>query len=257
MTEDVATTGREKPLTIGMLIYPNFTLLDLAGPQAVLGMHAETLLLWKSRNPVMTDAGIAMHPTTTFDECPDALDVLFVPGGLGTNAAMQDEAVVAFLSRAGRSARYVTSVCTGSLLLAMAGLLDGRRAATHWAFYDALAASGAIAVHERVVVDGNRFSGGGVTAGIDFGLRLLQELRDERVAKTTQLIIEYDPEPPFQAGTPEQAGSEIVGEAMKMLDNASSEIVQTLKAGRVSSRRAASVEDDAALTHADEAEILV
>ena len=218
-----------QPLTIGMVLYPNFTLLDLAGPHAVLGLHGKTLLLWKSLDPVMTDTGVSLNPTTTFDDCPDGLDALFVPGGFGTNAAMQDEEVVAFLARSGRSARYVTSVCSGSLLLGMAGLLDGFRAATHWACYGALAKSGAIPVHDRVVMDRNRMSGGGVTAGIDFGLRLLAELRDEPTARTTQLILEYDPQPPFDAGTPDRAGAEVTQAARLLLGDMDAEMMATLR----------------------------
>jgi transcriptional regulator GlxA family with amidase domain len=120
------------PLNVGMLLYPNFTLLDLAGPHAALGMHGKTHLLWKTMDPVWTDTGISINPTTTFEEAPADLDVVFVPGGHGTGDAMQDQEILEFLARAGSSARYVTSVCTGSLLLGKAGLLDGYRAATHW-----------------------------------------------------------------------------------------------------------------------------
>ncbi len=203
-----------KPLQIGMLLYPGLTLLDLVGPQAALGMHGKTLLLWKDLEPVWADTGISVNPTTTFADCPRDLDVLFVPGGFGTNKAMQDGAIVDFLAEVGPTARYVTSVCTGALLLGMAGLLDGYRANTHWAFRDALEATGATVTAGRVVVDRNRLTGGGVTAGIDFGLTLLAELRGEQVARVTQLALEYDPEPPFQAGSPEKAGAEVTGIAL-------------------------------------------
>ena len=229
MSDRSPMTTPVQPLTIGMLLYPNFTLLDLAGPHAALGLHGKTLLLWKSMDPVMTDTGISLNPTTVFDDCPEDLDVLFVPGGYGTNAAMQDEAVIAFLARSGRTARFVTSVCSGSLLLGMAGLLDGFRAATHWACYGALEASGAIPVHDRVVMDRNRVSGGGVTAGIDFGLELLAQLRDETTAKTTQLILEYDPQPRFDTGTPERAGVEITRAAQHLLGDMDAEMTATLR----------------------------
>ena len=229
---DQFTPLTAKPLTIGMVLYPDFTLLDLVGPQAVLGLHGKTLLLWKDMEPVPTETGLLMHPTTTFSECPDKLDVLFVPGGYGTNAAMQDMAVVDFLVRSGKTARYITSVCSGSLLLGMAGLLDGYRAATHWGCYGALAVSGAVPVHERVVIDRNRVSGGGVTAGIDFGLQLLAELRDENTAKTTQLVIEYDPQPPFRAGNPDQAGPEITAAAQALLGDMDEQMAKTLQARR-------------------------
>lgn len=220
----------EKELKIGMVLYPGLTFLDLVGPQTVLSLYGKTLLLWKTMEPVATEAGNTVNPTTTFDECPDDLDVLFVPGGYGTNAAMQDEQIVSFLTRVGPSARYITSVCSGSILLGMAGLLEGYKAATHWACYGALEASGAIPVRERVVIDRNRISGGGVTAGIDFGLQLLAELRDEKTAKTAQLIIEYDPLPPFQAGSPETAGSDVKDAAMQILGDMDEQMAQTLRA---------------------------
>ena len=205
------------PLTIGMLLYPGFTLLDLAGPQSSLGLHGRTLLFWKTLDPVPTDSGISLNPTHTFEQAPDDLDILFVPGGFGTNEAMRDGEVIDFLARLGPKARYVTSVCSGSLLLGMAGLLDGRRAATHWALYDTLKALGVEAGSERVVVDGNRFTGGGVTAGIDFGLTLLAELRGEETAKLTQLMMEYDPQPPFATGHPRTAGPALTQAALGML----------------------------------------
>ena len=213
------------PFTVGMLLYPGFTLLDLAGPQAALGLHGRTFLLWKTLEPVPADTGVSLNPTATFADCPRDLDVLFVPGGLGTNAAMKDAEIVDFLAGIGTSARYVTSVCSGALLLGMAGLLDGYRAATHWACFDALEAVGATATRQRVVVDRNRVTGGGVTAGIDFGLTLLAELRGEQVAKVTQLMMEYDPEPPFQTGTPEAAGPELTGIALAMTRGAGAEAV--------------------------------
>jgi cyclohexyl-isocyanide hydratase len=195
-----------QPLQLGMLIYPGMTLLDLAGPQAALGMHGTTHLVWKTMEPVPTDAGVALLPTTTFADCPRDLDVLFVPGGFGSNDVMEDADVLRFLAERGSRARYVTSVCSGSLVLGAAGLLDGYQAATHWAAYEALEALGVQGVHARVVIDRNRVTGGGVTAGIDFGLTLLAELRGEIAAKVTQLAMEYDPAPPFDTGSPASAG---------------------------------------------------
>lgn len=220
------------PLEIGMLLYPGMTLLDLAGPQAALGMHGRTHLFWKTLDPVMTDTGIALVPTATFADAPDKLDVLFVPGGFGTNAAMQDEEIITFLAERGPGARYVTSVCSGSLLLGMAGLLDGYRAATHWACYDALEALGVQPDDKRVVVDRNRFTGGGVTAGIDFGLVLLAELRGEDVAKMTQLMMEYDPAPPFRTGHPRTAGPEMTAAALALVGSTSRESVEIAKTRR-------------------------
>lgn len=207
----------QPPLAIGMLLFPGLTLLDLVGPQAALGLHGRTHLLWKTLEPVASDTGVSLLPTTTFADCPAELDVLFVPGGFGTNDAMRDPDVLHFLADRGRRARYVTSVCTGSLVLGAAGLLDGYRAATHWASYEALEALGVEAVRRRVVVDRNRISGGGVTAGLDFGLTLLAELRGEPAAKLTQLMLEYDPKPPFDAGSPEGAGPEATAAVRAML----------------------------------------
>ncbi len=204
----------DQPLKLGIVLFPGLTLLDLAGPQAALGMHAQTLLFWKNLDPVPTDSGISLNPTHSFDEAPDQLDILFVPGGFGTNDAMADDEIIDFLAKIGPKARYVTSVCSGALLLGMAGLLEGYRAATHWAMYDVLEALGVEAGRERVVADRNRFTGGGVTAGIDFGLTLLAELRGEHVAKITQLMMEYDPRPPFNTGHPGVAGPELTKVAL-------------------------------------------
>ena len=220
------------PLEIGMVIYPGMTLLDLAGPQSALGMHGRTHLFWKTLDPVMTDSGVALLPTATFGDAPIKLDVLFVPGGFGTVATMKDEEVLAFLADRGRDARYVTSVCSGSLILGMAGLLDGYRAATHWATYEALEAMGVEAGYDRVVADRNRFTGGGVTAGIDFGLTLLAELRGEQVAKITQLMMEYDPAPPFSTGSPSSAGPELVAAATAMMGNTMAEGVELARKRR-------------------------
>ena len=204
----------QSPLQLGILLYPHMTLLDLAGPQATLGFHSTTHLISDSLDPVLTDSGISLLPTVTFETCPKDLDVLFVPGGFGTNRALQQENVLRFLATAGKRARFITSVCSGSVLLAAAGLLDGYKAATHWAVYEQLETfPGVTGVHERVVADRNRFTGGGVTAGIDFGLTLLAALRGEETAKMTQLMMEYDPKPPFNTGTPATAGPQLTAMA--------------------------------------------
>jgi cyclohexyl-isocyanide hydratase len=196
---------------IGMLLYPGLTQLDLTGPFEVLHRipDAKVHLLWKTRDPVTADSGLTLTPSTTLADCPQ-LDVLFVPGGAGQLALMQDGEVLAFLRAQGQAARYVTSVCTGALLLGAAGLLAGYDAATHWAFMELLPAFGARPVRRRVVVDRNRITGGGVTAGIDFGLRVAAELAGEPLAKAIQLGLEYDPEPPFACGHPDRADAEIV-----------------------------------------------
>jgi len=227
------------PLQIGILLYPEVTLLDFAGPQAALGMHGKTHLLAKTMEPVSSDFGVSVMPTATFENCPKNLDVLLVPGGSGSNAAMQDAETLEFLAEAGKTARYVTSVCSGSLILGAAGLLDGYKAATHWIAYDALEALGVEGVHQRVVIDRNRISGGGVTAGIDFGLTLLAELRGETVAKVTQLAMEYDPKPPFNVGTPELAGPELTGIVMGMTAEMRNETIAIAQAAHDAQTQAA------------------
>jgi cyclohexyl-isocyanide hydratase len=217
--------SQQPPLQIGMLLYPGFTLLDLAGPQAALGMHGKTHLVWKTLDTVPTDSGIGIQPTTTFGDCPDDLDILFVPGGMGTGDAMADKEILQFLKDRAARARYVTSVCSGSLILAAAGLLRGYKATTHWATHEILSACGVESVQERVVIDRNRLSGGGVTAGIDFGLVLLARLRGDDVAKTTQLMLEYDPEPPFDSGTPRTADPKHVKQALSILEPSSQQMM--------------------------------
>jgi cyclohexyl-isocyanide hydratase len=199
-----------------MLVHPDMVLLDLIGPQTALALAmAEIHLVWKDKAPVRTDVGISVIPTTTFAECPQELDVAFVPGGLrGSVALMQDAEVLAFLADRGQRARYVTSVCTGSLVLGAAGLLKGYRATSHWYVRDLLPLMGATVVSERIVVDRNRMTGGGVTAGIDFGLALIAALRGEELARRIQLVIEYDPKPPFDAGSPARAGPEVVNDVL-------------------------------------------
>jgi len=205
-------------LQIGMLLYPGLTQLDLTGPFEVLHRipGARVHLVWKETQPVRADSGLGLVPTTAFADCPP-LDILFVPGGNGQGAVMTDPVVLDFLRHHGRTARYVTSVCTGALVLGAAGLLDGYDAATHWAFVQLLPAFGARHVPGRVVVDRNRITGGGVTAGIDFALRLVAELAGEDVAKAIQLGLEYDPAPPFRSGHPDVADPALVAKMRKRL----------------------------------------
>ena len=199
------------PIHIGILLFPKVTQLDATGPAQVLSrVPGATLhMIWKTRDPVPTDAGFSIVPTTTFADCPQ-LDVICVPGGGGQVDLMDDDETLDFLRKQAATARYVTSVCTGSLVLGAAGLLKGYRSACHWASRDLLKDFGAIPVAERVVRDRNRLSGGGVTAGIDFGLTLAAELAGEEIAKSIQLVLEYDPQPPFDCGSPEKAGAERV-----------------------------------------------
>ena len=205
-------------LQIGMLLYPGLTQLDLTGPFEVLSQlpGATVHLVWKDTAPIRADTGLGLVPTTAMRDCPP-LDVVFVGGGRGQVPLMADAEVLGFLRRHGERARYVTSVCTGALLLGAAGLLQGYDATTHWAFVELLPAFGARHVKQRVVVDRNRITGGGVTAGIDFGLRLAAELAGERTARAIQLGMEYDPAPPFASGHPDVADAELVAEARRRI----------------------------------------
>jgi cyclohexyl-isocyanide hydratase len=196
--------------TTGFVIFPNLTQLDFTGPLQVLhGLPgATTLIVAKTREPVPSDGPLAIPPTATFADCPP-LDLLCVPGGFGVDQAMEDEETIAFVRREGARAKYVTSVCTGAFVLGAAGLLRGKRATTHWAFHHLLPRVGAIPVKERVVRDGHTFTGGGVTAGIDFALTVMSEIAGPVVAQAVQLRLEYDPRPPFPGGSPTRAPAEI------------------------------------------------
>ncbi|PNG27575.1 DJ-1/PfpI family protein [Methylocella silvestris] len=201
--------GKEQ---IAFLIYPQFTALDMVGPQYMLAnlMGAATYAVARTKDPVQSDTGLVFTPTRSFDDCPLDLDVVCVPGGSsGTLAAMQDDATLRFLKDRGARAKYVTSVCTGSLLLGAAGLLEGYKATSHWAAKPALATFGAIPTDGRVVLDRNRMTGGGVTAGIDFGLTLVSLMRDKTYAQAVQLLSEYAPQPPYDAGTPDRAPEDV------------------------------------------------
>ncbi len=198
-------TGKEQ---IGMLLYPGFTALDFVGPQYMFAglMGATVHHVAKTMAPVTSDTHLAISPTTTLAQCPAELDILFVPGGgEGTLAALRDEELLRFVARRGASAKWVTSVCTGSLVLGAAGLLRGYKATSHWVARPLLSDVGAIPVEARVVQDRNRITGAGVSAGLDLGLRMVAMLRDQPYAETVQLLAEYAPEPPFNAGSPRTA----------------------------------------------------
>lgn len=199
------------PPTIGFLVFPGVQQLDLTAPYEVFtAIPGSTMhLLWKERQPVASSTGLVLQPTTTLADCP-ALDLLCIPGGAGINALLDDQTVLAFLRRQAATVRYLTAVCTGSLVLGAAGLLKGKRATTHWASHHLLAPLGAIPVHARVVRDGALFTAGGVTAGMDFALTVVAEIAGRAQAEAIQLGLEYDPQPPFQAGTPERAPAEVV-----------------------------------------------
>jgi cyclohexyl-isocyanide hydratase len=207
---------------IAMLIYPMMFDVDLVGPLTFMRRlgDADVFFVWKDRAPVVSDLGVSYVARHDFDSCPKDLDILFVPGGLkGTIPAMQDRAALDFLADRGARARYVTSVCTGSLLLGAAGLLHGYKATSYWMVRDLLPLFGAELVKARVVVDRNRITGGGATAGLDFGLTLASAIRGADYAKMLQLAVEYDPHPPFDAGAPETAPAPVVEHLWQMRDD--------------------------------------
>lgn len=216
----IARRAHDAVMQIGMLLFPGLTQLDLTGPFEVFHRipGATVHLAWKDTAPVRADSGLAIVPTTTLAACPP-LDVVMVPGGFGQIALMEDEEILAWLRAQAAGAKYVTAVCTGALLLGGAGLLEGYRATTHWAFTELLADYGAIATPGRVVEDRGRITGGGVTAGIDFGLLVAARLAGDHVAKAIQLGIEYDPAPPFQSGHPSVAEAEVVAAVRARLES--------------------------------------
>lgn len=202
-------------LQIGFLLFPQLQQLDLTGPYDVLASlpDVKVHLIWKDLMPVTASTGLVLKPTATFDDCPP-LDVICIPGG-GVGPLMEDDETLAFIKAQAANARYVTSVCTGALVLGAAGLLKGKRATTHWAYHELLGLLGAIPVNDRVVRDGNLLTGGGITAGIDFALTLAAELFDKDTAQLVQLQLEYAPAPPFASGSPETAPVSVLEEARK------------------------------------------
>ncbi|NWG52892.1 MAG: DJ-1/PfpI family protein [Hydrogenophilaceae bacterium] len=196
----------------GFVIFPNLTQLDFTGPLQVLSRIPgwSTHIVAKTMDPVPSDCGLSLAPTATFDTAPP-LDLLCVPGGFGVDQAVEDEATLGYVRAQGARARYVTSVCTGAFILGAAGLLKGKRATTHWAYHELLARVGAIPERGRVVRDGNLFTGGGVTAGIDFAFVLVNEIAGPEAAQAIQLALEYDPAPPFDAGSPARAPASVRG----------------------------------------------
>ncbi|MEA1831312.1 DJ-1/PfpI family protein [Methylobacterium durans] len=213
MTDTVPARSPEDrpPVEIGFLLFPGVQQLDLTGPYEVFATLPGTRVhLVASRpGPVLSVTGLPLTPTATFADCL-SIDVICVPGGLGMLALLDDAEALAFVRRQAEGARFVTSVCTGALVLGAAGLLRGRRATTHWALHDALAAFGAIPVAERVVRDGNVVTGGGITAGIDFALELAAEIADPVDAEAVGLLLEYAPSPPFASGRPETASAAVL-----------------------------------------------
>jgi len=223
-----------KQLTIGMIAYPGMFLQDLVGPLTVFEalMNRDIHLIWKDKKEVSTGSLISIKPTTTFSECPKDLDVLFLPGGVpGTLEVMKDKETLSFIAERGETAKYITSVCTGSLILGAAGLSKGYKATSHWVTLDVLKEFGAIPSDARIVEDRNRITGGGVTAGIDFGLAVAAKLRSQTYAEAIQLYIEYNPQPPFNAGSPKTASTEVkqfVGEMLKSVSDQARNIAKEI-----------------------------
>lgn len=223
-------------IRFGLLAFPGVQQLDLTAPYEVFASmyDAEVHLVWKDTSPIVSATKLALQPTTTFAECPP-LDVICVPGGVGVNALLDDAVVLSFVREQATRARFVTSVCTGSLVLGGAGLLKGKKATTHWNALDFLASFGAIVTPGRVVRDGNLFTAGGVTAGIDFGLTIAAALRGREEAEAIQLSLEYAPEPPFHSGLPEKASAEVLARTRQRLAGsrmARQEIIARLTAVR-------------------------
>lgn len=200
-----------RPISIGMILFPNLTQLDLTGPYEVFARMPGTTvhLLAETLEPVRSERGLTITPDGTWAASP-ALDVLFIPGGVGVNAMMEHAPLLSFLQQQSTSVAYITAVCTGTLVLGAAGLLQGYRAATHWLSTDLLPLFGAEPVDQRVVIDRNRITGGGITAGIDFGLQMVAVLRDAATAQEIQLMMEYNPQPPFTSGSPSSADPALV-----------------------------------------------
>jgi cyclohexyl-isocyanide hydratase len=193
-------------IQIGILVFPEVQQLDLTGPYEVFATwpDARVHVIWKYKQTIISSTGLRLEPSVTFDDCPQ-LDAICIPGGAGINPLLLDDIVLDFICSQAHEAKYVTSVCTGALVLGAAGLLRGKRATTHWAVLDLLAAFGAVPTHGRVVRDGAVMTGGGVTAGIDFAFALIGEMADRSVAEAIQLKLEYAPQPPFNAGSPTTA----------------------------------------------------
>ena len=205
------------PFRIGFLLYPNVTQLDMTGPAQVLHRMpgAQVFYVWKTIEPIMSDCELALMPTVTMADCPQ-LDMVCVPGGYGCTAMMADAEVLDWLRKQAAGAKLMTSVCTGSLVLAAAGLLKGYKAGCHWAWGEHLALFGAEYVAERTVIDRDRITAGGVTSGIDFAFRVIEQLCGRDVAESIQLVIEYDPQP-LGGGTPASARPEILAAVNAML----------------------------------------
>ncbi|MEE9453904.1 MAG: DJ-1/PfpI family protein [Paracoccaceae bacterium] len=221
-------------MKIGLLLFPNLTQLDLTGPLEVFSRipQADVSLIWKTLDPVACDTGFSLLPTLRFEDCTD-LDIICVPSGPGQIELMSDNETLDFLRRVSRDCKLITSVCTGSLVLAAAGLLSGYKATSHWSSIDQLSLFGVEPIHNRVVRDRDRITGAGVTSGIDFALTVVAELLGAPLAKEILLQIEYDPEPPFSGGSPKSADPEVLQTITKKI---SPFITRRRKASEAASR---------------------
>lgn len=206
--------SNEKKLVVGMVVFPNLTMLDFVGPYDVFSKAScfKVVVISRDTRPLQAEGGLTFQASVDFEHCPQ-LDVIFVPGGKGINPILTDKTYINFLQRQANEAQYITSVCTGSLVLAAAGLLTGYKATTHWRSLDLLRLFNIETIKDRVVVDRNRITGGGVTSGIDFGLVLTAMVGGEAMAKTIQLMLEYEPVPPFHSGSPEHADADVLEKA--------------------------------------------
>ena len=219
-----------KHLNIGSIIFDGMDQIDFTGPFEVLARIPNSTLHIgaKTTDPIIDTRGLKLLPEITLEEMPK-LDVLHVPGGPGQEALMEDEVVLEFIRKQAKDALYVFSVCTGSLICGAAGLLRGKRATTHWAALDVLPYLGATTLSDRIVIEGNYIFAGGVTSGIDGALHLAAALRGDAAAMQIQLYMQYQPEPPFDAGTPERAPKEIVAAARESFNELTAKRIETAK----------------------------
>jgi cyclohexyl-isocyanide hydratase len=238
MTHDMATPARmprrmalpvgpvlkpgEEPFRIAMIIFDGMTNQDFVGPHDAFSRVrvADIDVIAKTSGPVYTDAGGGVLPDKSLAQARESYDMLFIGGGPATSRLMEDPEVIGFLQSRAPKAKYITSVCSGSLVLGAAGLLEGYKATTHWSAMDVLPLLGAIPTHERVVFDRNRITGGGVTAGIDFGLAIIGKLWGDELAQVLQLGMEYDPQPPYAMGSPSKASPAVLAMGTKMMTGA-------------------------------------
>lgn len=226
LTPPVTQALEPEKLNVGIFLFPGMTMLDAYGPLQVLAVSRlfNTFTFAKSAEPLPCDANVALLPNYGFSDCPH-LDVLIVPGGANPIEQIQDEQVISFLRAAGEQAKYVTSVCTGALILAETGLLDGYQSTVHWAYAESLKRyQGVSYVNQRIVKDRNRISGGGITAGLDFALTLIAEIAGEQQARTMELILEYDPQPPFNSGDHNLVDAELKQQVQGMIHQIGKEL---------------------------------